>query len=269
MAEDAGKVGGEGGEQAALEASRMPLRQHLEELRGCLFRSFIAFVVLFAVGFYFVDELISFIILPYEWARARIVEDGGPDPGTLVLIRPAEGFIFAMKVAGSFAIMGGTPLFLREVWSFVGAGLLARERKAIFKAFPFAVGLFLLGLAFGFTVLLQLAYPILLTFVSEEVARPTITLSEYFFSLRSLTLLMGFVFELPILMWLVVRSGLVQYATLAGSRRVALLVMLIFAAIMTPPDVVTQVLVVIPMAALYEVGLLLAKRADKATRSAG
>jgi sec-independent protein translocase protein TatC len=254
MVEDASK----GGEQAALEASRMPLRQHLEELRGCLFRSFIAFVVLFIVGFIFVDELISFIILPYEWARARIVEDGGPDPGTLVLIRPAEGFIFAMKVAGSFAIMGGAPLFLREVWSFVGAGLLARERKAIFKAFPFAVGLFLLGLAFGFTVLLQLAYPILLTFVSEEVARPTITLSEYFFSLRSLTLL-----------WLVVRSGLVQYATLAGSRRAAILVMLIFAAIMTPPDVVTQVLVVIPMAGLYEVGLLLAKRADKATRSAG
>ena len=90
----------------------MPLRQHLEELRSCLFRSFIVFVLLFIVGFIFVDELISFIILPYEWARARIVENGSPDPGTLVLIRPAEGFIFAMKVAGSFAILGGVPLFL-------------------------------------------------------------------------------------------------------------------------------------------------------------
>jgi hypothetical protein len=137
----------------------------------------------------------------------------------------------------------------------VGAGLLTDERSALFKAF-------------GFTVLLQLAYPILLTFVSEEVARPTITLSEYFFSLRSLTLLMGFVFELQIIMWLVVRAGLVQYKSLPTSRRMAVLVMLVFAAIMTPPDVVTQVLVVIPMVLLYEVGLLLARKADKALASA-
>ena len=85
--------------------------------------------------------------------------------------------------AGSCSLLAGMPFFLREVWSFVGAGLLGAERKAIFKAFPFAVLLFAVGLAFGFTVLLQLAYPILLTFVSEDVAHPTITLSEYFFSL--------------------------------------------------------------------------------------
>ncbi len=256
--------GGDGDpDHARLEASRMPLRAHLEELRRCLIRSFIAFVVLFFVGFYLKDELIRFVMLPYEWARQRIVENGDPDPGKLVFIRPAEAFIFAMKVAGSFALLGGAPVFLREVWSFVAAGLLERERKAVYKAFPFAVGLFLLGLVFGFTVLLQLAYPILLTFLQEDVAGASITLSEYFASLRSLTLLMGLVFELPILMWLLVRAGMMQYATLASNRRMALVLTLVFAAIMTPPDVVTQVLVAIPMAVLYELGLLLARRAEK------
>ena len=255
-------------EQERMDSTRMPLKQHLEELRGGLVRSLIVFIALFVLGFIFIDELIDLVMLPYMWARERIVADGKTDPGTLVAIRPAEMFIFSMKVAGSAAIMVGAPFFLREVWKFVGAGLLTAERKALFKAFPFAVLLFVLGLTFGFVVMLQLAYPILLTFVSEEVAKPTITLSEYFFSLRSLTLLMGFVFELPILMWLVVRAGLMKYETLATSRRMALLIMLVFAAIMTPPDVVTQVLVVIPMALLYEVGLLLARRADKALQSA-
>ena len=249
-------------DEARLEASRMPLGQHLEELRRCLIRSFIVFVVLFVVGMIFYNELIEFVLLPYEWARARIVDAGDPDPGELVFLGPAEGFLFAMKVAGTLALMGGSPLFLRELWGFVGAGLLERERKAIFKAFPLAVGLLLLGLTFGFLLMLPLAYPILLTFV--EQARPSITLTEYFSSLRTLTLLMGFVFELPVLMWLAVRAGIVRYESLATSRKVAVVVMLIFAALMTPPDVVTQMLVVLPMVLLYEVGLMLARKAEAA-----
>lgn len=250
-------------EQDPLESSRMPLRQHLEELRRCIFRAFILFVLLFIVGFIFRDWLVDVVMLPYNWARERMIGMGEPDPGTLIIIKPTEGFVFVMKVAGSFAILAGAPYFLFQLWSFVGAGLLERERKAIFKAFPFAVGLFVAGLVFGFTVLLQLAYPILLSFVSSDVASPDITLSEYFFSLRSLTLLMGFVFELPVVMWLVVRAGIMGYETLRTSRRMAFIGILVFAAIMTPPDVVTQVLVSIPMVVLYEVGLLLARRADE------
>ncbi|MDG2149580.1 MAG: twin-arginine translocase subunit TatC [Planctomycetota bacterium] len=258
-----GPAGNAQHEQDQLEGSRMPLRQHLEELRRCIFRSFILFVLLFIAGFIFRDWLIDVVMLPYNWARERMIAMGDPDPGTLIIIKPIEGFVFVMKVAGSFAILGGAPYFLFQLWSFVGAGLLDRERKAIFKAFPFAVGLFVVGLLFGFTVLLQLAYPILLSFVSADVATPDITLSEYFFSLRSLTLLMGFVFELPVVMWLVVRAGLIGYETLRSSRKMAFVGILVFAAIMTPPDVVTQVLVAIPMVLLYEVGLLLARRADE------
>lgn len=254
-------------DEPRLESSRMPLREHLEELRRCLIRSFIVFIVLFIAGFIFRDWLVDIVMLPYNWARQRMIENGDPDPGSLVIIKPAEKFIFTMKVAGSFAFLGGAPFFLHQLWSFIGAGLLERERKAIFKAFPFAVGLFVAGLVFGFTVLLQLAYPILLSFLSDEVAEVSITLSEYFSSLRSLTLLMGIVFELPVVMWLIVRAGMVRYETLRTSRRMAVIGILVFAAIMTPPDVVTQVLVAIPMALLYEVGLILARRAERQRES--
>jgi len=246
----------------------MPLRQHLEELRTCIFRSLIAFVVLFAVGMVFTDWLIRFMVTPYEIARQAIIESGEPDPGVLIMIRPAEGFLFSMKVAMAFALLVGAPFYLLQVWSFVGAGLHSHEKAAVGKSFPIAVGLFIAGLVFGYRVLVPMAYPILLTWVDSEMARPSITVSEYFGSLVSLTLLMGFVFELPVLMWLGVRSGMVELKTLSSSRRTAIVVMLLFAAVMTPPDVVTQIFVVVPMFGLYEVGLLFARKADAARQRA-
>lgn len=249
-------------DEARLEASRMPLRQHLEELRRCLIRSAIAFTVLFAAGMVFYDELISFVLVPWDWSCDRIVASGKPHPGPLIFLGPADGFLFTVKVGSTLAFMVGSPIFLRELWGFVAAGLLERERRAIYRAFPLAVALLLVGLAFGFLFMLPLAYPMLLGFVAQ--AQPSITLEEYFDSLRTLTLLMGLVFELPVLMWLVVRAGFVSRRTLSRSRRVATIAILVFAAVMTPPDAITMILVAVPMIALYELGLLMAARAERA-----
>lgn len=246
------------------DSTRMPLRQHLEELRSCLFRSTVCFVLLFVVGLVFTHDLVRFVVLPYEWSRQAIVEGGDPDPGALQQIAAAEGVLFSMKVAGSLAILLGAPIYLWELWRFVGAGLHSHEKAAVRKAFPPAVLLFLFGLAFGFLVVLRLALPLLLTWLDPAIARPNLTVNEYFGTTVNLTLLMGFVFELPIIMWLLVRAGLMRYETLAQNRKTSLVIMLIFAAVMTPPDVITQVLVAIPMAGLYEVGLILARRAEAA-----
>ena len=142
------------------------------------------------------------------------------------------------------------------------------ERRAVLRALPWAILLFAAGLSFGFWVVVPLALPILMSWIPAEVAAPTITLQEYLSLLQVLTLLLGVVFELPILMWLVVRAGLVEVATLSASRRVSIIVMLIAAAMLTPPDVITQLLVVAPMIVLYEVGLILARRAEAARERA-
>ena len=119
-----------------------------------------------------------------------------------------------------------------------------------------------------FGVVVPIALPVLMSWVPADIATPTVTLQEYLSLLQVLTLLLGVVFELPILMWLVVRAGLVEVATLSASRRVSILVMLMAAAMLTPPDVVTQLLVVAPMIVLYEIGLILARRAEKARERA-
>lgn len=246
------------------EDSRMPLRKHLEELRGCILRGGLVLLVLFAIGMVFEDAFAALMVKPWTVAREAMVADGVADPGRLGFIKPTEAFLFSMKVALSFAVLVGAPYLLFELWRFIGVGLHGHERKAVFKALPVAILLFGSGLAFGYWLVLPLALPILLTWIPAELARSQVTLQEYLSLLLTLTLLLGVVFELPILMWLTVRSGLIDVATLASSRRIAILCMLIFAAIMTPPDPITQLLVAGPMVVLYELGLVLSRRAQAA-----
>jgi len=246
------------------DGTRMPLREHLEELRGCVARAAGVLFALFLAGMIFDEPFVAFMNGPWEAVRESMVAAGDPDPGKLSFIKPTEGFLFSMKVALSFALLVGGPYLLFEVWRFVGIGLHDHERKAVLRSLPFAVLLFALGLGFGFYVAVPIAMPVLLTWVSVDLAQPVITLQEYLSLLLTLSLLLGFVFELPIIMWLVVRAGLIEVKTFSDNRRVALLVMLVFAAIMTPPDVITQLLVVLPMAVLFEIGLLLGRRAQTA-----
>lgn len=247
-----------------LEHTRMPLRQHLEELRRCLIRALVGFAVLFVGAMVFEDALRAFILIPWEAAREGIVADGGVDPGQLIYIGPAEAFLFSLKLGAAMALLLGAPWYLWQLWSFVGAGLLPTERAAIGRAFPVATVLFVAGLVFGYTVLLPLGLQFLLTYADPDALSAQVTVSKYFGLLAALTLLMGFVFELPLVMWLVVRAGLVKVQTLGASRRVAYLAMLVFSAMMTPPDPVTQLLVTGPMIVLYEIGLRLAARAQAA-----
>jgi len=241
--------------------ARMPLRQHLEELRGCLLRSFGVVIGLFLVGTMANEALVRLLIVPWDRARAAIVASGHPDPGQLVYIGPAEPFVVVLKAAFLAALLVGSPYVLYEVWRFVAAGLYPRERSAVMRSLPFAFLLMGLGMAFGFLVLLPLGLRFLGTLIAPTLVGSQVTFAAYFGLLIALTILMGAVFELPLLMWLVVKAGLVDVATLASSRKVAILVTLVFAAMTTPPDVVTQALVAGPMIVLYEIGILVARRA--------
>lgn len=242
----------------------MPVRQHLEELRGCITRSVVVLGALFLAGMVFYEPLVALMTGPWDAARATVIAKGAKDPGTLIFIRPIEGFLFSAKVALAAALLVGGPYLLWEIWRFVGAGLHAHERRALLATLPFAMLLFAGGLAFGFFVAVPVALPILITWIAPEVAQPTISLQEFLGLLLTFSLVLGFVFELPVLMWLVVRAGLVQAATLSGHRRVAILLIFVVAAVVTPPDPISQVLVALPMLVLYEVGLVLARRAERA-----
>ena len=239
---------------------RMPLRQHLDELRGCLLRSFGVVLALFLLGTTANEPLVRLLIVPWDAARDAIVAGGYADPGKLVYIGPAEPFMVVLKAAFLVALIAGSPYVLYEVWRFVAAGLYPHERSAVMRSLPFAFLLMALGMLFGFLVLLPLGLRFLGTLVDPGLIASSVTFGAYFSLLITMTILMGAVFELPLLMWLVVRAGLVRVETLASSRKAAILACLVFGAVMTPPDVVTQFLVAVPMIVLYEIGLIVARR---------
>ena len=242
----------------------MTLRQHLNELRGSLIRCFIVLVVLFAVAFSYTDRLLDFVTGPWSSARAGAVAEGFPDPGGLTFIGPAEGMVFALRVAFMFGLLGAAPVILWELWRFIGVGLLPKERRAVQLTFFPALILFAIGVAFGWMALLPLTLQVLATYLDPSKFKPMVTVSEYFSFVSLLTLVMGFIFETPLIMWSLARFGLIGAATLRKARRIAILCALFFAAVATPTtDAVTLLFVAVPMIVLYEIGLLAAVAAER------
>jgi sec-independent protein translocase protein TatC len=241
----------------------MPLREHLNELRGSLIRCFVVLAALFAVAFSFDEPLLDFVIGPWTTARAGALEAGFPDPGPLAYIGPAEGVVFALRVAFLFGMLGGAPMILWELWRFIGVGLLPAERRAVQLTFFPALLLFAVGVAFGWLALLPTTLQVLVTYLDPAKFEAKVTVSLYFSFVSLLTLVMGFVFETPLVMWSLVRTGLVRAATLRKSRRIAILFALLFAAVVTPTtDAVTMLFVAVPMIVLYEIGLLAGRHAE-------
>jgi sec-independent protein translocase protein TatC len=255
----------------AMQDRRMPLRQHLQELKHCLVRCTLVVVVLFIIGVVFEKPLLDFIWIPWDSARDACRAAGYPDPGKLTYLGPAEGMMMALKVSFIFALVVGAPFLLWEVWRFVGIGLKESERRAILNAFVPGVLLLVAGMACGYVFLLPTGLYYLVTYLDPSLAVSSITVNSYLKFVTNLTLVMGFVFETPLIMWALVRAGLVQVATLRKSRRVAVIAMLVFAAAATPgSDIVSMLLVAGPMILLFEVGLILGAGAEKTrARAAG
>jgi sec-independent protein translocase protein TatC len=249
------------------DLSRMSFADHFEELRKRLVFCVLTVIVLFVVCYVFRDPLIKFVLKPYEDYRARTIADGGKDPGELVYLALTEGFIFHLKTCFLFAIFIGAPVILYQMWQFIGAGLYKREKKSITRIVPFSVALFLAGLAFGYLVLFPIGMSFLLSFPDPAVLVPSIAVSKYFDLFFMMILVMGFMFQAPLIMVVTTSVGLTTPELFSTKRRYFLLGAFVAAAFFTPPDAVTQCLLAAPLVLLFESGILLSKRAIKKRRA--
>jgi sec-independent protein translocase protein TatC len=248
------------------EDRRMPLREHLNELRVMLIRCAIVLVVLLCVGLYFDSTLLRFMCEPWTKTRAALAPPAGPrDPGALTYLSPGEGMMASLRVSFLASVAFGAPYFIWELWHFIGVGLKARERAAIRMVFIPGVILFLVGLWFGFDVMLPVGLQAMVNYLPPDIAVSNVTLENYLQLVIAITLIMGGVFELPLVMWAVVRTGLISRKTIASSRRVVILGLAVFAALITPTtDAVNMLLVFVPMLGLFELGLLACFLAERA-----
>jgi sec-independent protein translocase protein TatC len=221
--------------------------QHLDELRSRIIKSVISVVVCSCVVYYFVDFFLSIFTKPV---------------GQLVFIAPQEAFVTNIKIALIGGLFLSSPFLLFQVWRFVSAGLKKNEKKYTLIFGPLSFIQFLLGVVFVYFVILPIGMKFLLGFASDQVV-PMITISKYISFVGTLMLCFGLIFELPLVILFLSKIGLVNPTFLVSKRKHAIVIVFIGAAIVTPPDVITQVLMAFPLLILYEVGIVFSKFAYK------
>ncbi len=175
----------------------------------------------------------------------------------LVQLRYQEGFLAFVKLALVSALFVASPLVARELWKFVAVGLYPDEKRYVHLFAPLTFGAFVVGAAFGYAVLIPLGLRFLATYPPPELVAGTFSLSDYLSLFITLTLLVGCVFELPLVMCFLSLIRVVSTEQYRAFRRYFVLVAFVVAAVLTPPDPVTQTLMAVPMLGLYEVGILL------------
>lgn len=223
----------------------MPFLHHLEELRWRLFKSLIAIVVMAMVAFYFAGELIAFVKMPF-----------GDTP--LYNIQVTGTFYAYLKVALFAGVIAALPIIFYQLWSFISPGLYKREKAVILPMVAISTILFLIGAGFCFMVVLPIAFKFLMGFAAE-IVQNTITIGSYIDFVGLLMLAFGFGFQMPIIAYFLGKLGLITPSFLSKGRRYAAPALLIIGALLTPPDVFTQVLLAAPMYLLYEISIIVVR----------
>ena len=228
----------------------MPFLEHLGELRKRIMWSLVAVIVGLAIALNFTDRLMKFVRRPFEVAA----------PGQkLVFLAPTEAFWVYMKVALIAGMVLALPVVLYQIWAFIAPGLYSHEKR---YAVPFVIigsVFFLLGASFAQFVVIPFAMRFLVSFPGPDLA-PMISVGSYVDFVLKFTLAFGAVFELPVIITLASRMGLITPQFLAKNRKYAILVNFIIAAVLTPtPDVFNQSLMAGPLIVLYELGIISAR----------
>jgi len=228
---------------------KMSVTEHLQELRRRLFIVFIGFIVTFIIGFLLSKPIILYL------QKAEV--SNGVE---LNAFRVTDLFSVYMQMAFVVGIVLLAPLILYQLWAFISPGLYKNERKVTLSFIPLTVVLFLLGVAFSYFIL----FPYVLHFMAKLNhslgINSVIGINEYFRFLIQLTLPFGFVFEMPILIMFLTRLGLLSPHFLAKVRKYAYFILFVVAGLITPPDVISQCIVMVPLAVLYELSLFISKR---------
>jgi len=230
----------------------MSIFEHLEELRRRLFIALMALVAATAAAFGFAGRLLAWLERPLN---------GVP----LHYLHPLEPLFALLKISVAAGLIVASPVILYQAIAFVLPALTGRERRLMLAYLPAAVLLFLGGLAFGFFVFVPLVIQAMFRFTGP-LLQATLTIGEYTSFLISFMLPFGVVFELPVVVTLLVRLGVLTPETLAGGRRWALLVSALIAAVFAPPDPVTPLIMAAPIYALYEVSVWIARIVARRTK---
>lgn len=234
-------------EENTAEEEKMPFTAHLEELRKRLVVCFIAVGAGFVLSYGFKEKLFAILVAPL----VKVMKPGQ----ALIYTGLPEAFFTFLKVSFLSGLILASPVIIYQFWMFVAPGLYDKEKKLLLPIVLLSTLFFVGGALFGYFVVFPWGFKFFLGFATETI-RPMPSMKEYLGFSSKLLLAFGLVFELPLVITFLARLGLVDVDFLKKNRKYAILLFFTGAAILTPPDVVTQVMMALPLMLLYEISII-------------
>ena len=236
---------------------------HLTELRSRLIKSFIFFIFIFLICWFFSVDIYRFLVQPYSDALLSNELDR-----RLIFTALHEAFLTYLKVAFFAALFISSPIFLTQIWKFIAPGLYKNEKKALLPYLIATPTLFILGGCLVYYFIMPVAIKFFLSF--ETVAEPGLIaiqleakVNEYLSLIMTLIFAFGITFQLPIILSLLARIGVIDSEYLKKRRRYFVVIIFIVAALLTPPDPISQIGLAVPLLLLYELSIFIIKFIEK------
>lgn len=223
----------------------MPFLDHLEELRWRLLKCIISVIVLMILSFPFSKQILKILTYPNNHLNS---------PAKLIFLRPTGMLMVRLWVSVATGIVLSLPVIFYQLWKFISPGLLEKERKYAIPMVLFTTLCFLAGVLFSYFILIPVVLPLLYGMTIESI-EPTINISDYIGFVTRLILICGVVFEFPALSFFLTRVGILTPDFLKKYRKYGIVLIFVMAAILTPPDPLSQVLLAFPLVLLYEVSI--------------
>lgn len=241
--------------------TEMSFWDHLDALRGTLLRSAAVVLVLAVILFVLKDYFFDIVILAPTQPGFPMYRIFGMSPQiSLVNYELTAQFMVHLETSMLGALVFGAPYICYELWKFISPALYEKEKSSVRKAFFFAGGLFYLGLCVGYFILLPFIVDFFQGYTVSEMVKNTISLSSYISIFFSTVFSMGLAFEFPAVILALSSLGLLHRGTLKKYRRHALVVLMIIAAAITPADIMSMIVVTIPLYLLYEFSILICRK---------
>jgi len=252
------------GKQTAdeMDEHRMPLLDHLRELRNRVLWAAGALAIGMMISLNFVDEIYAWMTDPFLVA----CEDAGIKGGLAMVNTPFESIYTWLAVAFFGGVVLALPVIALQAWLFIAPGLYNTEKRVVLPLAFSSTVLFLMGASFAYYVMFPIAFPFFLTILELDIS---LSVSGYLKAIVKMMIAFGLCFQLPVISWFLARMGLIDHIDMTKGFRYAVPCIFLFAALLTPPDPLTQTALGIPLVILYGVGIVVAYFASTKVRTEG
>ena len=244
---------------AEIDAAEQPFLEHLLELRQRILHALLIVLLLFFPIYYFANDLYNFVAEPL---MAHL-----PEGANMIAIDVASGFFTPFKLALFLAIFVGMPFVLHQAWAFIAPGLYLKEKRLALPLLVSSIGLFYLGMAFAYYAVFPLVFGFFASVTPDGVTMMT-DIDRYLNFVLKMFFAFGFAFEIPVATVLLAMTGFATADGMAGKRPFVIVGCAVLGMLLTPPDVISQLLLAIPTWLLFELGVIFARVVERRRETA-